>query len=53
MWSKLYNVTLALENFKCSCNLCETRVNNNLEITSVHSSSDLVNKFELEDHLLT
>ena len=28
-------------------------MNNNLEITSIHSSLDLGNKFELENHLLT
>ena len=32
------------EKFNCSCNLCETKVDNNLEITSVHSSLDLDNK---------
>ena len=32
------------EKFKCSCNLCVTKVDNNLEITSVRSSLDLGNK---------
>ena len=32
------------EKFKCSFNLCVTKVNNNLEITSVRSSLDLSNK---------
>ena len=35
------------------CNLYRTKVNNNLEITSVRSSLDLDNKFELENHLST
>ena len=38
-----------LEKFKCS--LCATKVNNNVEITSVRSFLDLGNKFELENHL--
>ena len=33
-----------IEKFKCSCNLCVTKVDNNLEITSVRSSLDLGNK---------
>ena len=33
-----------IEKFKCSCNLCVTKVDNNLEITSVHSSVDLGSK---------
>ena len=32
------------EKFNCSCNLCVTKVNNNLEITSVRSSLHLYNK---------
>ena len=32
------------EKFKCSCNLYVTKVDNNLEITSVRSSLDLGNK---------
>ena len=42
-----------LEEFKCFCNLCATKVNNNLEITSVHSFLDLGNKFEFDNHLPT
>ena len=42
-----------LENFKFLCNLCATKVNKNLQITSFRSSLDLDNKFELENHLLT
>ena len=50
LWNKYENV---LEKFKCFCNLYATKVNNNLEITSVRFSLDLGNKFELENHLLT
>ena len=35
------------------CNLCATKVNNNLEITSVHSFLDLGKKFEFNNHLST
>ena len=42
-----------LEKLKCFSNLLATKVNNNLEITSVRSSLDLGNKFELEYHLST
>ena len=42
-----------LEEFKCFCNLSTTKVNNSLEITSVCSTLDLCNKFELENHLST
>ena len=42
-----------LEKFKCFCNLCATKVNYNLEITSVRSSLDLGHKFELENYLST
>ena len=38
---------------QCFCNFCATKVNDNLEITSVRSSLDLGNKFELENHLST
>ena len=37
--------------FKCFSSLCATKVNNNVEITSVRSFLDLGNKFELENHL--
>ena len=50
MWNKYENVS---EKFKCFCNLCATKMNNNLEITSVRSSLDSGNKLELENHLLT
>ena len=33
-----------LEKFKCSCNLCVTKVDNNLEIASARYSLDLCNK---------
>ena len=32
-----------IEKFKCSCNLREAKVNNNLEITSLDFSLDLCN----------
>ena len=35
---------ICIEKFKCSCNLCVTKVDNNLEITSVRSFLDLGNK---------
>ena len=35
---------LEKEKFKCFCNLCATKVNNNLKITSFRSSLDLGNK---------
>ena len=38
---------------QCFFNLGATKVNDNLEITSVRSSLDLGNKFELENHLST
>ena len=33
-----------MEKFKCSWNLCVTKVDNNIEINSVRSSLDLGNK---------
>ena len=33
-----------IEKFKCSCNLCVTKMDNNLDITSAQSSLDLGNK---------
>ena len=38
---------------QCFCHLCATKVNGNLEITSVHCSLDLGNRFELVNHLST
>ena len=50
MWLNLIEYFLnkyenVLEEFKCFCYLCATKVINNLEITSVRSSLDLGNKF--------
>ena len=41
LWNKHENV---LKKFRCVCNLCVTKVDNNLKITSVRSSLDLGNK---------
>ena len=38
------NFRKCIEKFKYSCNLCVTKVDSNLEITSVRSSLDLGNK---------
>ena len=44
-WRSSEKFSIYIEKFKCSCNLCVTKkVNNNLEITSLHSSLDLGNK---------
>ena len=41
---KFKKIIKCKEKFKCSCNLGVTKVDNNLVITSVHSSLDLGNK---------
>ena len=43
-WKSSEKFRKCIEKFKCSCNLCETKVENNLEITSVRSSLDLGNE---------
>ena len=43
-WKSLEKLRKCIEKSKCSCNLCLTKVDNNLEITSVRSSLDLGNK---------
>ena len=43
-WKSSEKFRKCKEKFKCSCNLCVTKVDNNLEITSVRSSLDLGNK---------
>ena len=43
-WKISEKLRKCIEKFKCSCNLCVTKVDNNLEITSVRSSLDLGNK---------
>ena len=43
-WKSSEQFRKCIEKFKCSCNLCVTKVDNNLEITSVRSSLDLGNK---------
>ena len=43
-WKSSEKFRKCKEKFNCSCNLCETKVDKNLEITSVCSSIDLDNK---------
>ena len=43
-WKSSEKFRECIEKFKCSCNLCVTNVDNNLEITSVRSSLDLGNE---------
>ena len=43
-WKSSEMFRKCIEKFKCSCNLCVTKVDNNLEITSVHFSLDFGNK---------
>ena len=43
-WKSSEKFSKCIEKFKCSCNLCVTKVDNNLEITSVCYSLDLGNK---------
>ena len=43
-WKSSEKFRKCKEKFKCSCNLCVTKVDNNLEITSVRSSLDSGNK---------
>ena len=43
-WKSSEEFRKCLEKFKCCCNLCVTKVHNNLEITAVRSSLDFDNK---------
>ena len=48
-WHYNYEASMkCIRKVQCFCNLCVTKVNDNLKITSVRSSLDLNNKFELE-----
>ena len=48
-WKSSEKFRKCKEKFKCSCNLCVTKVDNNLEITSARSSLGLGNKIWIEN----